>query len=198
MGFKRIVAAAIALAVLVGGLTVFLIFTQVATLGTQRVWVDHTREVLQTNQQLISLVQQAEDSERGYLITQDPAYLKPYRDASAALPRDEATLARLVVDNPTEAGQVRDLVGAIERRRHIIDQVVLASQNGDVAGARAIIVSGQGRAAMGDIERCAAKVTSLENRLLMQRTNSARDTQGPRWRLALRSACSPSSDSRLA
>jgi CHASE3 domain sensor protein len=113
LGFKRIVAAAIGLAVLVGGLTVFLIFTQITTLGAARVWVEHTREVLQTNQRLISLVQQAEDSERGYLITQDPAYLAPYRNASAALPRDEATLSQLVVDNPTEVAQVRDLVGAI-------------------------------------------------------------------------------------
>ena len=178
MSFSRIVAAAIALAVLVGGLTVFLIFTQIATLGSARVWVEHTREVLQTNQRLVTLVQQAEDSERGFLITQDPAYLKPYQDASAALPRDEATLAQLVVDNPTEVAQVRDLEGAVERRRHLFDQVVLTAEKGDLAGARAIIVSGEGRAAMGDIEQRAAKITTLENRLLIQRTNSARNTQG--------------------
>ena len=60
MGFKRIVAAAIALAVLVGGLTLFLIFTQVTTLTEARGWVEHTRQVIQSNQQLVASLQQAE------------------------------------------------------------------------------------------------------------------------------------------
>jgi PAS domain S-box-containing protein len=177
LGFKRIVAAAIALAVLVGGLTLFLIFTQVATLGAARYWVEHTRSVLEANQQLRATVQQAEDGERGYLITHDPAYLKPYQAADAALTPEEGKLAQLVADNPTEVRQVHDLTDAIERRRQIIDSVVATAQSGDFDKARAMIVSGQGRAAMADIDACAAKVSALENRLLTARTNSARATQ---------------------
>ncbi len=177
MGFNRIVVAAIALAVLVGGLTLFLIFTQVATLGQARDWVEHTREVLQANQQLAATVQQAEDGERGYLVTQDPAYLAPYRTATAALPGEETGLAHLVADNPAETAQVRDLIGAVERRRHLIDRVVATAQGGDFNGARAIIVAGQGRAAMDEIERCASKVSTAENRLLVARTATARNTQ---------------------
>ena len=178
MGFKRIVAATIALAALVGGLTLFLIFTQVAVLGEARSWVEHTHDVLQANAQLRASVQQAEDAERGYLLTRDPSYLEPYRTADAALRDEELTLAGLVVDNPTEVAQVRALVDAVERRRQIIDRMVKTAQGGDFEGARAMIAGGQGRAAMDEIDACAERVKVLENGLLAQRTAAARNTQG--------------------
>src|SRR6185312_441551 len=178
LGFKRIVAATIALAALVGGLTLFLIFTQVAVLGEARSWVEHTHDVLQANAQLRASVQQAEDAERGYLLTRDPSYLEPYRTADAALRDEELTLAGLVVDNPTEVAQVRALVDAVERRRQIIDRMVKTAQGGDFEGARAMIAGGQGRAAMDEIDACAERVKVLENGLLAQRTAAARNTQG--------------------
>ena len=177
LGFKRIVAAAIALAVLVGGLTLFLIFTQVATLGAARGWVEHTRGVIQLNQQLMASLQQAEDGERGYLLTRDPAYLAPYRNASAVLTREETDLEAMVVDNAAQEVQARALVAAIERRRSIIDKVVATAQAGDFEGARSIILSGQGKAAMEEIEQRASQVDATENRLLNRRTIAARRTQ---------------------
>ena len=123
-------------------------------------------------------MQQAEDGERGYLITQDPALPGALpRPPTAALPGEETNFARLVADNPSETAQVRDLIGAVERRRHIIERVVATAQAGDFDGARAIIVAGQGRAAMSEIERCAEKVNAAENRLLVARTAAARNTQ---------------------
>ena len=65
MGFKRIVAAAIALALLVAGLGAFLIFTQVETLSHARSWLDHTRTVIAANQTLLGSIQELEDGERG-------------------------------------------------------------------------------------------------------------------------------------
>ncbi len=177
MGFKRIVAAAIALAVLMGGLTIFLIFTQVATLGEARGWVEHTRLVIQSNQELMASLQQAENGERGYLLTRDVAYLAPYRAAAAALSREETDLERLVADNAAQEAQVRAMVGAIERRRAIIDKVVATAQAGDFDGARAIILSGEGRRAMQDIEQREGQIDALENRLLSSRTAAARSTQ---------------------
>ena len=177
MGFKRYVAAAIALAVLIGGLTLFLIFNEVSTLGAARGWVEHTRDVLQVNQQLRASVQQAEDGERGFLITHDPAYLAPYAAAEKDLGPEETRLARLVTDNTIQTRQVRALIDAVERRRRIIDRVVATARSGDFEAARALIVGGQGRTAMGEIDACAAKVAALEDRLLAQRTADARNSQ---------------------
>src|SRR5580692_6073122 len=102
MGFKRVIAAAIALALLVAALGVFLVFTQLGTLSQARAWVYHTRAVIETTQRVEASVQDAEQGERGFLLTQDAGYLEPYERAGKALPVDEGQLQTLVADNPAQ------------------------------------------------------------------------------------------------
>jgi PAS domain S-box-containing protein len=177
LGFKRIVAAAIALALLVAGLSIFLIFTQVATLASARNWLDHTRTVIYVNQQLLGSIQELEDSERGYILSEDPAYLKGYHRASVALPLEEAQLRRLVMDNAVQARQVDDLIGAIGKRHTTVDRIVAAGQTGDFAGARKLMIGSRAHLEMEDIRDLADKVTASENGLLNSRTIAARQTQ---------------------
>ena len=177
LGFKRIVAAAIALALLVGGLSVFLVINQVGTLGSQRAWLQHTRSVIETTQLLVTSLQAAEDAERGYLITQDPDYLRPYREAEARVSPAAEQLQSLVADNPQRAGQVASLIRLVERRRAGVVRMVQLGQAGDFAGAKAMVTAGKGSAAMGAIRAAAATVIDAENDLLNSRTVSARATQ---------------------
>jgi len=128
LGFKRIVAAAIALALLVGGLSGFLLVNQVDTLGSQRAWVQHTRSVIETTQRVVSSLQAAEDAERGYLITQDPDYIPPYQQLEAQLTPAEQQLQSLVADNPQRAGQVANLIRQVERRRAGVVRMVQLGQ----------------------------------------------------------------------
>jgi PAS domain S-box-containing protein len=177
LGFKRIVAAAIALALLVAGLSILLVVNQVGTLGRQRAWVQHTRSVIETTQQLVSALQAAEDSERGFLITADPDYLRPYRDADAQLSPAESQLQSLVADNPQRAGQVGNLIRLIERRRAGVTRMVQLAQAGDFAGAKAMVLAGKGSAAMSLIRASAGDIVASENELLNDRTIAARGTQ---------------------
>jgi PAS domain S-box-containing protein len=177
LGFKRIVAAAIALALLVGGLSVFLVVNQVATLSRARAWVQHTRSVIESTQQLVSSLQTAEDSERGFLITQDASYVRPYQEAEARLSPTESQLQSLVADNPQRAGQVASLIRLVERRRAGVARMVQLGQAGDFAGAKAMVIAGNGSAAMGAIRDAAANVIAAENELLNARTIDARVTQ---------------------
>jgi PAS domain S-box-containing protein len=177
LGFKRIVAAAIALALLVAGLSILLVVNQVGTLGRQRAWVQHTRSVIETTQQLVSALQAAEDSERGFLITADPDYLRPYRDADAQLSPAESQLQSLVADNPQRAGQVGNLIRLIERRRAGVTRMVQLARAGDFAGAKAMVLAGKGSAAMSLIRASAGDIVASENELLNDRTIAARGTQ---------------------
>jgi PAS domain S-box-containing protein len=174
LGFKRIVFAVIALALLVAGLSVYLVFNQVATLGQDRAWVYHTRAVIETTQGLLTHLQDAEEGERGYLLTQDPSYLDSYRRAVAAIPSDEAHLQSLVAYSPSQTGQVRGLIGAIEDRRDIVDHTLQLAVAGDPDEARGLLRGGGGRVAMDDIRSRAASVIKVENEYLTLRTNEAR------------------------
>ncbi|HEY1753338.1 MAG TPA: CHASE3 domain-containing protein, partial [Caulobacteraceae bacterium] len=178
MGFQRIVAAAIALALLVAGLCAFLIFTQVGTLGSARTWVDHTRTVISTNQQVLEAIREAEASERGYLLSQDGVYLKGYRDSLGALAAAERNLQALVHDNPPQVAQVATLVRAVDERKAALAGIVAAGQAGDFAAARDLAVASRGRAALDQIRADADAITDLENQLLSRRVNEARSAQG--------------------
>jgi PAS domain S-box-containing protein len=177
LGFKRVIAAAVALALLVAGLGVFLVVNQVGTLGAERAWVNHTRLVIETTQNLFSSLQTAEDSQRGYLISQDPGYLDLYRQADAAMAPEESQLAGLVVDNPAEATRVRGLVGAVDARRTRLAQLVRLCAAGDFAGAQALSAKGQGRVEMQDVRARTAEIVRFENDLLARRVRSALQTQ---------------------
>jgi PAS domain S-box-containing protein len=177
LGFKRIVAAAIALALLVAGLSILLVVNQVGTLGKQRAWVQHTRSVIETTQSLVSSLQVAEDAERGFLITADTAYLRPYREAEAQLTPAETQLQSLVTDNPLRAGQVTNLIRLVERRRAGVVRMVQLAQAGDFDGAKAMVAAGKGSAAMSLIRASAATIVDAENELLNSRTLDARVTQ---------------------
>ncbi|HZZ90827.1 MAG TPA: CHASE3 domain-containing protein [Caulobacteraceae bacterium] len=177
MGFKRIVAAAIALALLVAGLSLFLILSQTTTLTDQRAWVGHTRSIIDTTGQLMFQLQAAQDSERGYLITEDPRYLEAYRDAEASLTPLEAQLQGLVTDNPQRTNEVRALIGLVERRRAGVTRVIQLGQAGDFAAARATVTSGRGSEAMNDLRAQVTRIISGENDLLASRTASAVATQ---------------------
>jgi PAS domain S-box-containing protein len=177
LDFKRIVAAALALALLVAGLSVFLIFNQVDTVGRARDWVQHTRTVIESTRQLVATTEAAEGAERGYLLTQDQPYLDRVRPALATLPGQESRLLGLVADNPAEGVQVRRLSDAIEQRRGALDQIASVAARGDLASARALVVAGNGRAAMDAIHRDADDVTGMENALLATRTDDARNAQ---------------------
>jgi PAS domain S-box-containing protein len=185
LGFKRVIIAAIALAILVGGLSVYLVFTQVDTLGQDRAWVYHTRDVIQTTQTLLSAAQDAESSERGLLLTQDPRYVDAYKSATAPMATAEAQLLQLVADSPGQTGQVRGLVNAIEGRRVVMDQVVAAAKSGDFTAARSRMAGGGNREVMNDIRNRAAAVIDVENGLLGDRTRQAQATQSTTLVVAL-------------
>jgi len=178
LGFKRVIAAAIALALVVAGLSVFLLFTQIATLGGERAWVNHSRAVIETVQKVRASIEDAEQAERGYLVTGDARYLEPYARASGELPAEEAQLQALVSDNPAQTSSAKGLVRAVEARRASIDRVVAAAKSGDVAQARALVSRGQGRAEMNDIGVSADAMTRAEAAFLERRTAEARGTQG--------------------
>jgi PAS domain S-box-containing protein len=180
LGFKRIVAAALVLALLVAGLSAFLIFNQVETVSRARDWVQHTRAVIESTQQMLATVEQAESAERGYLLTEDRRYLESVGPALATLggpEGQERRLRDLVIDNGAQVDQVRRLTDAVEQRRAAITQIAAIAARGDLASARALVVAGQSHAAMQAIRRDAADVIGLENSLLATRTHNARNAQ---------------------
>ena len=66
--------------------------------------VAHTLEVQGTATQLLSDLQDAETGQRGFLLTQVPAYLDPFKRAETDFRGALASLMRLTSDNARQRG----------------------------------------------------------------------------------------------
>ncbi|HZZ35615.1 MAG TPA: CHASE3 domain-containing protein [Caulobacteraceae bacterium] len=175
------VALGLTLAVLVGALIVI----QVRAADRARDRVAHTHAVIEQNLQLLSLVQDAESGERGYLLTGDPAYLAPYVKAAPEIPKAGARLAALVAENPGQSEHVRELNIAAAERMAVIDHVVERARSDDHAGALELVRQGQGYAAMSRLRARAAMISSSENILLEQRRRRAEREENVNLAIAL-------------
>jgi PAS domain S-box-containing protein len=135
-------------------------------------WVDHTREVISANQQLLSDVTDAQSAERGYIITGDESYLEPYRSASANIPRSAEKLLRLTADNPEQQKRIKSLQALIDERVAVLNDSLRQRRESGFDAAQAVVLAGQGRAAMKQLRDASQETEAEEYRLLQERTHT--------------------------
>jgi signal transduction histidine kinase len=108
----RMIAASVVLAALVAGVFAVLIYA-VVTLDNAREREAATKDVRTALVGLEKLVIDLETGLRGVVLTGNPRFLEPARDAGRQVDRRAGELERLVADNPTQLQRVRELRLAI-------------------------------------------------------------------------------------
>jgi len=157
------------------GFGMLLVITLIAVWTLRQVnisdyWVDHTREVINTNQRLLSDVKDAQGGERGYIITGDESYLEPYRTAAQDIPPALVHLEELVSDNPPQEQRVKTLADLITKRNEVLKSGVQQRREGGFEAAQKVVVAGQGRIVMQQVEDLSQKIEAEEYRLLEERS----------------------------
>ncbi len=146
-------------------------------LHTSMQWVDHTDQVMAQSRRLLRLTVDMETGERGYLLTGEEAFLKPYRDASTILDSEYQTLYSLVADNPQQQKRLEGLHESLHHWQGYAEQmIVLRRKGGDYANLKMNLA---GKTEVDEIRNEIAGFQSVEELLLDQRNRTAhRD-----WRL---------------
>jgi len=172
---------AVALGLLVAALLVDAAATiyNVREIATSVEWVSRTHEVLASLEAALSSLKDAETGQRGYLLTGDPAYLEPYRDAVSRFPGQVAELRQLTLDNPAQTARllrVEQLAG--ERLAILRRGIDLFEAEPDRARAlsssRQSVLSGEGKRAMDTIRSEVAQMQRAERGLLQERAAISR------------------------
>ena len=137
-------------------------------------WVSHTNEVLSRLEAVLSTLKDAETGQRGYLLTGEPAYLEPYRDAVDRLPRQIADLRQLTLDNPAQTVRVLRLDQLASEQlailRRGLDLFTLEPDRARaLATARQTVLSGQGKQVMDAIRGEVDQMQRVEWDLLGER-----------------------------
>src|SRR5579863_483421 len=141
--------AACGLLLLVAGAAVVLGVQRINDFEASQEYVgDKLFGVRQVYETLMSM----ESSQRGYLLTGDPAYLQPYLRDSGKFDGFIATFERLYRDdtqNAAIASQIRAL--ALEKQTELAQTIELV-RNGDRDGAMQIVRGNRGKAIMDQLD----------------------------------------------
>ncbi len=79
-------------------------------------WVTHTNEVLTGIKSVVSVVAEAESSQRGYLLTRAPVFLQEYKSATASIQPAINYIATLTRDSQTQQDKINMLRGYADSR----------------------------------------------------------------------------------
>jgi PAS domain S-box-containing protein len=101
--------------------------------------LDHIRQVLNTLDRLRANIADLETERRGYLLTLDPAYLKPYGVSDESVRRESEALQALVADDPLQSLRAAHLALTVAAKLREIDEIVKTARTSKVDPALATI-----------------------------------------------------------
>ncbi len=134
-----------------------------------RQWIVHTHSVLDAISTLSERAADAETGQRGYLLTGDPRYLEPYRNAAQDVRRALAELRQLTSDNATQQRRLDVLAPVVETKLVELDSALFLRDHGGLDAALRLVRSDVGRLSMEEIRALAGAMDAEERRLLDSR-----------------------------
>lgn len=138
-------------------------------------WVTHTFEVTAAIDGAVSLVQDVESGQRGFLLTGDAAFLEPYERARSDWPHRLVTLRDLSVDNPSQRERCARLERWVTEKLSFSAETIERKRvGGDFIG---MVLTGRGKVLMEEIRQVASAMRAEEKSLLVERTEHAAGAQ---------------------
>jgi len=145
---RKELIAGIGLLVVVLGINAWVGLRQTQQLQQHSRWVNHTHEVLEHLARLQTTVTDAETAQRGYIITDDEVYLKPYEAAIKEAPVLIESLRRLMADNGPQLARLEALQTTIALRTTELKKNLTLRKTEGYDAARNSIRTHRGRQAM--------------------------------------------------
>jgi PAS domain S-box-containing protein len=126
------------------------------------------RDVISELDRLMSILKDAETSQRGFVITGDEEYLRPYEEAVARLPQN---LARLKGVPDINSGDLATVTRLIDQKLAELRGTIDARRSGNVEGAVAIVRNNTGQQLMDELR---ADISRLQAREAIALQSNAR------------------------
>jgi len=167
-------AIPIASAVVLAALVVFgwIVYTDSRSVVDEARWVDHTLRVLVRLERAASALKDSESGQRGYLLTGNASYLRPYEEASSQVQGHLDALHRITLD-PQQQGRLSEFQDLARQKLKDLASTIQLYQSGDVAGALRNVESGEGNTIMERIRRLVDSMREDETRVLAERQRQA-------------------------
>jgi methyl-accepting chemotaxis protein len=119
----------------------------------------------------------AETGQRGFLLTQNPAFLAPYNQALLTINNHFQTLEDLFADTPEQQERLSRLKVISDRKLAELAQTINLQQNGQRERVLAIVESGEGKQYMDEMRDILNEMLAVEARFLEERQGRANVVQ---------------------
>lgn len=149
-------------------------------------WVEHTYQVLNASERLLSGIEDADARQRGYLLTGEQQYLDRYRELLSPERAVMDQLRSLTGDNAAQQTRLRQLDRLIGARSPLHERGISARREGGIEAAITVLRTPETTRLTSAIRSELAAIESEEYRLLTQRTKAATE-QAVRTRVILAS-----------
>jgi signal transduction histidine kinase len=124
--------------------------------------VSHESGMRARLQRVFSLLQDGETGQRGYLITGQERYLRPYDNSQRHVAREMAALVDLSADNAAEQQNMRQLQSLTHTKMAEMAHTIAMRRAGKAAEAAAMVSSGSGLLLMDDIRHVTARIQTIQ------------------------------------
>jgi PAS domain S-box-containing protein len=162
--------AAIVVLLVCGGVAVM----QYSRFADATAHVEHTHDVLDSIDRVVTRLVDAETAYRGYLVSRNREFLDPYDGVEGDTRQVIDRLQTLVADNPRQIERATRLKELSEQKLNEMGSVLALANGGQLAAAIAKLSSGDGKRIMDAVRGVASDLKSAENSLLVQRAGQAR------------------------
>ena len=132
--------------------------------------VQHTLEVEKNLSRLLSIVQDAETGQRGFLLTGDDVYLDVHGKAVAEIAGELDVLQAITAGSPEQQSTVANIRPLMEQRFALLQEGITIRRREGLAAAARFIQTNQGRDVMLLIRAGIAGMQQAEAKLLLRRS----------------------------
>jgi signal transduction histidine kinase/CHASE3 domain sensor protein len=139
--------------------------------------VSHTDSVLIEREKLLSALKDAETGARGYVLTDQQEFLKPFNDAKPKVEESLSKLRALTADNRTQQARLDTLESVGRQSVDLSAQLVKFRRTGGYETARALISTGQSKMVMDHAASILSDMETDERALLAQRTRAQTESR---------------------
>ncbi|HEV3342186.1 MAG TPA: CHASE3 domain-containing protein [Pirellulales bacterium] len=139
-------------------------------------WVTHSHRVLESLENAIAQMTNAETGQRGYLLTGQERYLEPYHLAIKGLDPKLAELRRMTADNPEQQRRLDLLAPLAAAKLAELQQTIDLRREKGAEAALEVVLTDRGKKIMDDIRKVVGELQDEENALLKQRADDSRSS----------------------
>lgn len=169
---KLIAALGVALVILLVGVASLYALRQSSNAAAA---VQHSELVRIQLERALTTILNAETGQRGYLLTQDTAYLAPYASARADMEHEIAALRELTVDNPIQQRHIDSLALVADAKLITMNETVVLTEANRRDSALKIIMTGYGANLTSTARQLINEMESTETMLIAARTSAYDD-----------------------